>query len=352
MSRSADAEFLEAASTGQSHIVTSVLADLSAEEKRRIMLVTTAQGHTALHAAAFGGHASVVNVLLAAGADRDVKTQYGKTALDYAEQQCQHEVVKLLNPPRRPSLTERIKSGLHISPPGFGRRKSPPGKQPDTKYEVNVPVPEPIKGATPPMMRPPAANKTKAKAPSPSRFLDDSDDGDDNAAFDSDSDVDAGDAFRELSAAAGLDTTEGFSSAGGGGGLRPPPGAQSTSAAGARRYSFSKEKGGGTVPTDMKKKERCGRRARRRRRRAVPRPPPAAHRSLATAPRAGGRPSTSRCSSARRIAASTAAPTSVSRGRKGVCAKGASRERGPTSSPAATRRSSRTAAPAVPRPRG
>ena len=33
---------------------------------------------------------------------------------------------------------------------------------------------------------------------SPSRFLDDSDDGDDNAAFDSDSDVDAGDAFREL----------------------------------------------------------------------------------------------------------------------------------------------------------
>ena len=66
MSRSTDAEFLEAASTGQSHIVTSMLADLSAEEKQRIMLVTTAQGHTALHAAAFGGHASVVNVLLAA----------------------------------------------------------------------------------------------------------------------------------------------------------------------------------------------------------------------------------------------------------------------------------------------
>ena len=80
MSRSTDAEFLEAASTGQSHIVTSVLADLSAEEKQRIMLVTTAQGHTALHAAAFGGHASVVNVLLAAGADRELRTSYGKTA--------------------------------------------------------------------------------------------------------------------------------------------------------------------------------------------------------------------------------------------------------------------------------
>ena len=43
MSRSTDAEFLEAASTGQSHVVTSILADLSAEEKQRIMLVTTAQ---------------------------------------------------------------------------------------------------------------------------------------------------------------------------------------------------------------------------------------------------------------------------------------------------------------------
>ena len=141
MSRSTDAEFLEAASTGQSHVVTSILADLSAEEKQRIMLVTTAQGHTALHAAAFGGHASVVNVLLAAGADRELRTSYGKTALDYAEQQCQHEVVKLLNPPRRPSLTERIKSGLHISPPGFGRRKSPPGKQPDTSTRSTSPSP-------------------------------------------------------------------------------------------------------------------------------------------------------------------------------------------------------------------
>ena len=36
MSRSTDAEFLEAASTGQLHVVTSILADLSAEEKQRI----------------------------------------------------------------------------------------------------------------------------------------------------------------------------------------------------------------------------------------------------------------------------------------------------------------------------
>ena len=32
MSRSTDAEFLEAASTGQSHIVTSILADLPSAE--------------------------------------------------------------------------------------------------------------------------------------------------------------------------------------------------------------------------------------------------------------------------------------------------------------------------------
>ena len=166
MSRSTDAEFLEAASTGQSHIVTSMLADLSAEEKQRIMLVTTAQGHTALHAAAFGGHASVVNVLLAAGADRDAKTQYGKTALGtFGAAVPARGGQAVLNPPRRPSLTERIKSGLHISPPGFGRRKSPPGKQPDTKYEVNVPVPEPIKGATPPMMRPPPRTRRRRRRP-------------------------------------------------------------------------------------------------------------------------------------------------------------------------------------------
>ena len=54
------------------------------------------RGRTALIHAAFKGDVELSHVLLKKGAKRDTKDATGKTALDYALQQQQQEVVKVL----------------------------------------------------------------------------------------------------------------------------------------------------------------------------------------------------------------------------------------------------------------
>ena len=55
---------------------------------------------TALHYAAFWGHFAIAKRLLEGGADWTLKTNSGKTALDYARQYGHSEVVALLSEPR------------------------------------------------------------------------------------------------------------------------------------------------------------------------------------------------------------------------------------------------------------
>lgn len=62
----------------------------------------TLEGFTPLMTAAAEGLADVVRILLAAGADRDIKDEDGDTALSFARQNGHTEVVELLeNPPDR-----------------------------------------------------------------------------------------------------------------------------------------------------------------------------------------------------------------------------------------------------------
>ena len=53
-------------------------------------------GHTALHLAAYNGKIQVVEALLNAGADKAVKANNGKTALDDAQEENHPAIVKLL----------------------------------------------------------------------------------------------------------------------------------------------------------------------------------------------------------------------------------------------------------------
>ncbi len=56
-----------------------------------------AGGFTPLVQAAAAGHAALVQILLAAGADREARCDRGKTAADYARERGHHEVLALLN---------------------------------------------------------------------------------------------------------------------------------------------------------------------------------------------------------------------------------------------------------------
>jgi ankyrin repeat protein len=54
------------------------------------------EGFTALMTAAAEGHVEIVEILLAAGADRDLKDKDGDTALSFAKQNGHDKVVALL----------------------------------------------------------------------------------------------------------------------------------------------------------------------------------------------------------------------------------------------------------------
>jgi hypothetical protein len=61
----------------------------------------TGEGHTALHAAADGGHAEVVQMLLAAKADPNVRNAAGDRPIDLARRRGEAGVVKVLEPVSR-----------------------------------------------------------------------------------------------------------------------------------------------------------------------------------------------------------------------------------------------------------
>ena len=96
----ASERFLQAASSGETAVVASMLRnpDLDSPGKRALLEATTEHGHCALHVAALNGHAGVVNMLIKAGADSQAKTRFGKTPLACAESGNHHEVIKLLTP--------------------------------------------------------------------------------------------------------------------------------------------------------------------------------------------------------------------------------------------------------------
>ena len=233
--------FLQAASSGETAVVASMLRnpDLDSPGKRALLEATTPQGHCALHVAALNGHAGVVNMLLKEGADRDMKTRFGKTPLACAESANHHEVIKLLTPEK---ATFRERHGLRI--PSFRKKKE-------------VATPE-----TPPAAPAPAA-RAPARSMSPPPGQSDDEDG----AWDSDEEGDGGKAAN-LMALAGAESER----------MRAPPVAKSladrrfsasflTPAKKDRKNSFSGGSGpcgaspggarsGGTVPQSFN----CGRR--------------------------------------------------------------------------------------------
>tara|TARA_B110000208_G_scaffold100072_1_gene124835 strand:+ start:52 stop:672 length:621 start_codon:yes stop_codon:yes gene_type:complete len=96
-----DAKLLRAFSTGTSTIFAAaeqgveaaVLAHLDAGWP---IDYQSTRGWTALHHAALGGHANIVDVLLHRGATTDVATDEGKTALHIARRWKRHDVLALL----------------------------------------------------------------------------------------------------------------------------------------------------------------------------------------------------------------------------------------------------------------
>jgi ankyrin repeat protein len=68
-------------------------------ERGAVVNAQDAQGHTALHGAADGGHLEVVAFLLSAKADRTLRNRAGETAADLARKRGYEEIVKLLEKP-------------------------------------------------------------------------------------------------------------------------------------------------------------------------------------------------------------------------------------------------------------
>jgi ankyrin repeat protein/WD40 repeat protein len=88
-----------AARAGQENIVRLFL-----ENKACVNIQDTEFGHTPLHYAAMNGHASIVKILIAHGADREMKSNDGLTALELATQAGHQSVVDLFKPPQSPRI--------------------------------------------------------------------------------------------------------------------------------------------------------------------------------------------------------------------------------------------------------
>ena len=137
--------FLEAAALGEHKTVQKMVKSANNVDDERylefLLAAATAQGHSALHIACFNGHARVAQLLLEAGADRERRTQHGRTALQYAEQQGHRDIVELFaRAPQSPKARRRVRVGRRnllrraackrssLPPPraggGVGRRRS------------------------------------------------------------------------------------------------------------------------------------------------------------------------------------------------------------------------------------
>jgi len=105
--------FLEAAALGEHKTVQKMVKSANNVDDERylefLLAAATAQGHSALHIACFNGHARVAQLLLEAGADRGRRTQHGRTALQYAEQQGHRDIVELFaRAPQSPKARRRM----------------------------------------------------------------------------------------------------------------------------------------------------------------------------------------------------------------------------------------------------
>jgi len=83
-------KFLKAATAGHA----DKLAEMMSEKECRE--ATTKQGHTALHLAAYNQHLECVQALLLAGLDPNARTDFGLTALDYADKATAYPIIELL----------------------------------------------------------------------------------------------------------------------------------------------------------------------------------------------------------------------------------------------------------------
>ena len=81
----------DAAETGNERIMRRLLGDVRID-----MLATTARGHTVLHNGAMRGHASIVRMLLDAGAEIEARDHEGSTPLHLAVLRGKKAVVRLL----------------------------------------------------------------------------------------------------------------------------------------------------------------------------------------------------------------------------------------------------------------
>ena len=72
------------------------IAKLLIESKKINVDLQNKKGNTALILASFLGYSEIVKLLIEAGADRNIKDNYGKTALDYAKENYDNQIKKLL----------------------------------------------------------------------------------------------------------------------------------------------------------------------------------------------------------------------------------------------------------------
>jgi ankyrin repeat protein len=73
------------------------IAKLLIESKKINVDLQNKKGNTALILASFLGYSEIVKLLLEAGADRNIKDKDGKTALDYAKENYDNQIIKLIN---------------------------------------------------------------------------------------------------------------------------------------------------------------------------------------------------------------------------------------------------------------
>ena len=121
--------FLEAAALGEHKTVQKMVKAANNVDDERylefLLAAATAQGDSALDIACFNGHARVAQLLLEAGADRERRTQHGRTALQYAEQQGHRDIVVAPSEARRRmSASGRLHTAAAAAEPNLARRSA------------------------------------------------------------------------------------------------------------------------------------------------------------------------------------------------------------------------------------